>query len=443
MRRFNALVDTHGFFNDLQMCPCGFETLGGFDAETLAAELIERADSGNYSEEDCNYRPMKWIEKAIMMSERLIGTREGEVPKEAIYKTVQELCPEYGKESVSFKEAEGLLRGKITKMVESSIKAKQHFFVFPENPNRWIEIRPFFEGHEIDEKSLSRALWAYSDGFNKIDAAHEEGRAELDAFFTVYPDFCYDGARATIKDGLLQYNDTLRKMEMAALSERIIKKLAETGEPIKPQLSCAAKGIAESMYFKAETLEKDILKALKNAYVNPELKKMENAGNREKKEYAKPNSRLKEKYLECCRADDVLEAFEQELFESEEGRAPEDREKYFGMLKKIVHDKIYSRADCIIEKYQKAEEKTDAPKKPLILPYSGKNADVLRPVDMEDAPKVVLIDWRKSREDAMEAQEYIIVKLEENFKRAETAARQLSSSYLVGAKSDTAYLIGF
>lgn len=260
-QRFRALVDTHGFFNDLQMCPCGFETLSGFDADTLAAELFGRADSGTYGEENCNYRVFKWIEKAIMMSERLIGTKEGDVPEEQVYKTIRALYPEYGKKEVGFKEAEALMRGKIKGMVKSSLEAKRHFLVFPENPKRWNEVRQFFSGYVIKEKVLSRALWAYSDGFNKIDKAHTENVAASKALSGTCAEI-FEESGAPLKDALIQYADTLRKLQMAALSDVMVKKLHETGGSEAPQLSDSAMELVAEMCFDARKHEIDAMLAI-------------------------------------------------------------------------------------------------------------------------------------------------------------------------------------
>lgn len=304
LRRFAALVDTHGFFNDLQMCPCEFETLGGFDAKALATELIERADNGNYSEENCNYRPLKWIEKAIILSERLIGTREGDVPREEIEKIVHAIYPEYSNPEITFKDAEGLLRGKITKMVESSLDAKRHFLVFPENPKRWMEVRQFLDRSKIEDKQLSRALWAYSDGFNKIDAAHKENRMASKALSDTYAEI-FEEKGAPIKDALAQYADTLRKLQMTALLDVMVRKLYETGGSETPQLSDSAMDLVAGMRSDAREHEIDAILAI-------------------------PDKNYCKEYKQRLGA---LVALENGMLESPP--SDETRQKYFGLLKEV------------------------------------------------------------------------------------------------------------
>lgn len=454
LRRFQALVDTHGFFNDLQMCPCGFETLGGFDAEALAAELIGRADNGEYDEENCNYRPLKWIEKAIMMSERLIGTREGDVPAEEIGKTVHALYPGYGKKDVGFREARELLRGKIKKMVESSLKAKRHFLVFPENPQRWMEIRPFFEGYVSGDKELSRALWAYSDGFNKIDMAHAENRAAADAIFSSYPDFCHDEARTALRDALRQYNDTLRKMKIAALSGRIMRKFAELEEAQDSYPGGPANDLAKKLYFEARKHEKDALSALEKGYHHPEFKKVMNTGDAPAGETARePDTREnaqqaeKEEYRGICKAYarkmNALEALESKISELDSEHGAEMREQYFALLREIEKDEpAYERAIEFVESRQRAEDSSPVPV-PLVVPFSRANAEALVPVDAEDAPRVEAINWEASYSKAKEAHEYVIRMLAGNSRELATIVKYFSKGHLAGADGGTSYLFGF
>lgn len=441
--RLNVLFDPHGYLMDLQICPCELKTLGAFDSKKIARELITNAYCG-YGNGECNHRIFEWILTAKYIATELIGKKDGDVPKERLYEVIKKIAPEYKNESIDYKEADRVIDEKIEKTVARSLEAKRHFLVFPENPKLWSEIKRLLDlygenKNKISDADLGIALWAHGEGFNDAYKEHDLNRATVSAIFSEYPEFCYNDARAALKDSLKQYGDKLLKLKLAAIAEHTIECLAKTGRAKKPKLPEKAMKYIKKIYLEALEFDSTANLALIDAYTHPKIRGYKNPkaaetefngfNETQMEESVKINFRKRrEEFREKLGA---LEILEKSMINSEPSE--DARQTYFGILEEITEfNNEYRLAEDDIEKqYAKIEEKQEINESaPLVLDFSKANENALSPIDM-DAPRTVAINWEESNRDALEAWREVKELLLNNSKELEKISKHFTKDYLL------------